>query len=241
MQAELKPYLAYSALAHAALVGALAMLVRGGGATAPQVYRIDFIGPTQTIVNRDLDATAGSRGAAAAVAPPAKGTPPPPLTRDAFQRREAAKPLPRPSFLAPDPSSRKVETAASAQTRPSTAGPAPSAATGTGPAAAPAGGEAAAVVSDMPNFPYPWYISQVRTLLWGQWSQRMPPGGGEAMVMFTILRTGTAVDIRVEASSGDSGFDYTALSAVQDSTPFPPLPPGFSEKFLKVHVRFASK
>ena len=93
----------------------------------------------------------------------------------------------------------------------------------------------------MPNFPYPWYLTTVRSALWDRWAERMPPAGGECRVVFTILRDGGVVDLRAESSSGDGGLDYAALSAVKEASPFPPLPRGFRDPFLKVHVSFRSE
>ena len=58
------------------------------------------------------------------------------------------------------------------------------------------------------------------------------------MIVFTIMRSGKTVDFKVESSSGDDGFDYEALSAAQEAAPFPPLPRGFMDPFLKIHVSF---
>jgi protein TonB len=81
----------------------------------------------------------------------------------------------------------------------------------------------------------------VRAALWNQWSARMPRQGGESVTGFAILPSGEIVDLRTEESSGDSAFDLAALSAVQDAGPFPPLPRGFKEPFLKIHVTLKSR
>lgn len=204
---ELKPYLTYSALAHAVLLTALGLALRRGTASSPEVYHIDFIGPTAGIINRNPEAEPGAAQAAAKLPPQARS--------DDF-RSGPRRPLPRPSVLAEEEA----------------------------PRASPGAGEApaeASVSADMPNFPYPWYVSQVRAALWNQWSSRMPAGPGEAMAVFTILPGGQAVDLRIESSSGDAAYDYAALSAVQEAGPFPPLPRGFPEPFLKIHVRFRSR
>ncbi len=82
-------------------------------------------------------------------------------------------------------------------------------------------------------------ITQVRTALWSHWSRRQPRGSRmSSVVRFKIMRDGTARGIEVEEKSGNSLFDYAALSAVRGSTPFPPLPDDFPERSLKVHVEF---
>ncbi len=97
------------------------------------------------------------------------------------------------------------------------------------------------ITTDMPNFPYPWYIIQLRASLWAQWLARMPKEAGQCVVVFTLIPNGSVVDLRTEESSSDSSFDLTALSAVQDAAPYPPLPRGFSEPFLKIHVTLKSQ
>lgn len=229
---RLTPYLRYSAAVHAGLLAAL-FLVPFSSRTGPeQVYRIDFVGPSAGIVNRDPEATPSPADAAATQG--AKRLEP--MSRpDEFAKRRRSAPLPRPSLLgaAPD-QEEKVKPAAAA---------APDGAAPCAPSSAQAGqgsGEAA-VSADMPDFPYPWYIAELRTALWSLWSARMPWGGGEAMIEFSILRSGEVVDLRAESSSGDGNFDRLALQTARDASPFPPLPKGFPADFLKVHVKFRAR
>ena len=218
---RLKPYLAYSAGGHALLVLAVVWLAARGGLTKhDKVYRIDFIGSTPGILNRSKDAPA----VVTEKAPPQAAKPAPQTDPDEFRLRRSGKPLPKPSMLETG-----TETAAKKAVPAAVA-----AAPGGG------GGGPADISTDMTDFPYPWYITRLRALLWDRWSARMPPGQAECGVMFTVLRNGRTVDLRVESTSGDAGYDYAALSAVQEAGPFPPLPAGFEESFLKVHVRFRS-
>ena len=66
----------------------------------------------------------------------------------------------------------------------------------------------------------------------------MPKDKGECTAAFSILPNGRFTDLRTEESSGDPAFDLAALSAVQDAAPYPPLPKGFKDPFLKIHVTF---
>jgi TonB family protein len=93
----------------------------------------------------------------------------------------------------------------------------------------------------MPNFPYPWYISQVRAGLWAKWSARKPAQPEECIVEFSIMPGGQIVDVRDEETSGDAAFDLAAMGAAQDAAPFPPLPRDFKEPFLKIHVTLKSQ
>lgn len=222
-----RPYLYYSALVHAGLIVGLAFLAQRASNGKQEVYRIDFIGPTAGIMNREVEAAGGAQAAA----PAAEAKTQPLQPKDDFLRRKRSGPLPKPSIL------KRLKGAAAKE--PSEAAPAEAE-----PKAGGSGGEGdgVGIEADLPNFPYPWYITQVRTELWQRWSQRMPGTGGEAMIQFSILKNGSVVDLRVESSSGDAGFDFTALSAVQDAAgSFPPLPRGFAEPFLKIHVRFQSQ
>lgn len=88
------------------------------------------------------------------------------------------------------------------------------------------------------DFPYPWYLVQVQSSLWKEWTARMPRGAyQECQIAFAIGKDGKTSGIAVEEGSGNSYFDYAAASAVRAAV-FPPLPSGFSENELRVHVKF---
>ncbi|HBE87973.1 MAG TPA: hypothetical protein DDW67_02405 [Elusimicrobia bacterium] len=132
-----------------------------------------------------------------------------------------SKPLPRPSILA--------EGGPSLFDRPD---PRPAAGTG--------GGETG-LSADFSNFPYPWYITQVREALWNAWTQRMPTAGAlRCTVSFDITRDGSARSVSVSKSSGNRLFDHAARGAAEAAAPFPRLPDDFFEDKLTVHVEFKS-
>lgn len=233
----LKPFLTYSLALHFALaLGALRLLGLAGTSVKNNVYTIDFVGGPAAVIT--------SAGAPAApAAPPAaaaqQAKPAPQAEFDEFGRRRgkhARFVLPRPSLLR---GANARKTAALAPPAPSalSSDQAGAAASAAGPGA---GGSGAGVSADMPNFPYPWYISRVRQMLWSQWQSRRVALPGECVIVFSLLRNGSVVDLRTESSSGDSAFDLAALAAVQDAAPYPPLPAGFKEPFLKVHVTLRS-
>jgi TonB family protein len=56
-----------------------------------------------------------------------------------------------------------------------------------------------------------------------------------------ISRGGEISDTRISQSSHDSYFDQLALRAVVYSNPLPPLPNGFPDDTLKVHMKFVGK
>jgi|GEM_PF-480989 len=89
------------------------------------------------------------------------------------------------------------------------------------------------------NFPYPWYLEQIRGLLWDSWTSKMPSAGQmNCTVRFTILRNGSAKNIKIEKSSGNRLFDTAAQSSVSAAAPFKPLPAEYGENTLTVHVEF---
>ncbi len=95
------------------------------------------------------------------------------------------------------------------------------------------------ISTDFANFPYPWYITQVRNSLWSEWEKRRPAGNELAtLVSFAIARDGKIKDLRVERSSKDDTFDFAATSAVINAGPFAPLPMLFEKDELTVTVEF---
>lgn len=228
--APMGPFLKRSVGAHAVLTAA-ALLAAGRGAREPeQVYRIDFIGGSPAILNRQ--APAERPAPAAPLPPPTFAKPERQKDPDAFNLRKPsfASRLPRPTFL----DAARPDKAPPPAAAPAAAGPG-------GQAAAGPGDGLGSVSADMPDFPYPWYLTLLRQRIWEQWSARMPPGTLECVAQFSILRDGAIADARVEQSSGDAAFDYAALSAVRAAAPLPPLPPQFRERFLKVHIQFKTR
>lgn len=228
MNEALKPYLARSLGLHAVGAAVLLFAAQRGGLKTDKVYMIDFVGPSATILS--------SRGGAAKGAPAAAARITAQADPDSFSRgRRGPIVLPRPSLLRGG----REEPSVAAPPAPSM-----SAAPGAGPAqaaAGPGGPAGAGVSTDLPNFPYPWYISQVRLMLWQAWQKRMPRLDAEGTVVFSILRNGSSTDLRIESSSGDSDFDRAALESVQAAAPFPALPSDFRESFLKIHLTLKSE
>ncbi|MBI5597807.1 MAG: TonB family protein [Elusimicrobia bacterium] len=228
------PFLKRSAAFHAVLLAAAVIVPGRSGAPPQQVYRIDFIGGSDAIMNR----RAGGAPPEAAAPEPAAAKPEKQKDPDSFNLKPSFKPLPKPSFLDAARPDRAPKLPALKPTfiGPPSGAAAPAAAQGAGGSGAGIG----SVSADMPDFPYPWYLTSLRQKLWDRWSGNMPAFPGEALVMFTILRDGSLVDVRVEQTSGERALDSAAVAAVRASGPLPPLPPAFREKFLTVHVQFKS-
>ncbi len=216
----MRAYLLYSSSAHFVLLAALFFAGRNAmGAKKQQAYYIDFIGPS-SVVTMAKAADAPGRGEV----PAAKAAPAAKTAGKTAAAAKAAPPdeddfsggaLPKPSVLSGGAKLFETEK------------PAP-------------GGEGGSpLITDSANFPYPWYITQVREALWNSWTSRMPSAGSlRCTVRFSISREGDIKSVSVEQSSGNRLFDNAAESAAQAAAPFAPLPDDFFEDRLTVHVEF---
>ncbi len=104
-------------------------------------------------------------------------------------------------------------------------------------------GSGAGIVAEAGSaFPYPWYLKAIADRLDKQWR---PPQDFEpdttCQVTFIINREGRISGSQLSKSSGDSLFDQLALRAVLYANPLPPLPNGFPDETLKVHMKFVGK
>lgn len=59
-----------------------------------------------------------------------------------------------------------------------------------------------------------------------------------AVVTFDILRDGSVKNPQIAQRSGNSTLDYSALRAVTDAAPFPPLPSNYNGSSTSVELRF---
>jgi TonB family protein len=64
--------------------------------------------------------------------------------------------------------------------------------------------------------------------------QTAPP----AIVTFLIYRNGSTADVRLEQSSGNRALDYSALRAIYEASPFPPLPAGYERNDARIEFWF---
>ncbi len=60
----------------------------------------------------------------------------------------------------------------------------------------------------------------------------------KAIVNFTIHADGHISNIYLEESSGNKTFDESALRAVKQAAPFPPLPTSIGKKSMEIGIRF---
>lgn len=109
---------------------------------------------------------------------------------------------------------------------------------GSGIGAVPGIGKAGVTGLEGGDFPYPTYIDRMIQLVGTRWFR--PKAGDEALVQiyFEVERNGRVREAKIEKSSGSSVFDRAALRAVIESSPLPPLPPGYSGTYLGIHLTF---
>lgn len=90
------------------------------------------------------------------------------------------------------------------------------------------------IASIDPDFTYGYYIEQLLRQIDAKWT---PPQAGNrirTIVRFRILRRGEIDQLDVAESSGINAFDLAALRAVQNASPFPPLPASYRNPNLNV-------
>lgn len=232
-------YFALSGGLHVLAALFLLLFLAPSAKKASETYTIDFIGSGKVV------ATTGQEAAAAKAPAAPKAAVQAPAPAPAPEVKKPAKPAPK-AYAA------KKEIAAKPKAN---AKPAPEATPE--PLAAPsvleegekesAGGEAEKegdfaggnIQTDFANFPYPWYITQVRNSLWSEWERRRPAGNTlSVMVTFAIARDGKIKDLKVERKSGDETFDFAATSSVINAGPFAPLPMYYEKDELTVTVEF---
>lgn len=92
------------------------------------------------------------------------------------------------------------------------------------------------------SFPYAYYIDTIKNKISSSWySSLVTPGlRGKfvAVVYFKILRNGRIKDLRLEKKSGIDSLDLSAMRAIENAAPFPPLPSSFAYRYLGVHFEF---
>lgn len=214
----MRSYLLYSSSLHFLLLAVLFFVSRNAlNLKKEQAYYIDFIGgPAQVVTMEKAAAAEGAQTPAKTEAAQKAAPGAEDLDADDF----SGSALPKPSILA---SGAKLFDAE--PPRPGTSGE---------------GGTP--LVTDSANFPYPWYITQVREALWSAWTERMPTGGSlRCTVKFSIYRDGSIRGVSVEKSSRNRLFDNAAESSALAAAPFAPLPDDFFEDKLTVHVEFKAQ
>jgi TonB family protein len=92
------------------------------------------------------------------------------------------------------------------------------------------------------DFRWAYYLAAIRNKIGSRW---VPPPGVDARgrpiratLYFRVGRDGQISLAQIETSSGYAFFDQTAMRALLAATPLPPLPAGFTDRYLGVHFGF---
>jgi len=92
------------------------------------------------------------------------------------------------------------------------------------------------------RFPYSWYLSIIQgkvRLNWKQPSSRLISDEKlSTQISFRIGRNGNIEVVTVRRTSGLQNVDQSAVKAVRNSAPFPPLPDDYMENHLDVTIDF---
>lgn len=219
-------YLVYSSGLHALAVLIMFFLLAPGVNKPSATYTIDFIGTGKV---QAVTAPAASKTAVQAPALPQEAVVTPPPAQKAYVSKTeistTKKSTPKP--VAPAAKSEPLD-APSVLDEEDTPSTQQSEAFGGG-----------SITTDFANFPYPWYITQVRNSLWVEWEKRRPAGNVlSALVSFAIARDGKIKNLKVERSSKDDTYDFAATSAVINAGPFAPLPMYYEKDELTISVEF---
>ncbi len=218
----MRSYLIYSLSAHSLLLAVFFFIsLNAAHLKKPDTYYINFIGPsTVTNIEKTSPGENGGKKTPPAAAKTASKTPAKTALKTAPRSDDdfSSGALPKPSVLSGGAKLFEEEKK---------------------PANGREGELGGQMLTDAGNFPYPWYITQVREALWNAWAGKMPSGGSlRCTVRFSITRDGGIKSLSVEKSSGNRLFDYAAQTSVESADPLPPLPEDFYENRLTVHVEF---
>ncbi len=94
---------------------------------------------------------------------------------------------------------------------------------------------------DDATFQYGWYLSNMSSMFSRNWTRPIKPDLDRtlrAVVHFRIQKDGHLTEIVLEQPSGDASLDRSALRAIQDSNPLPPLPYQYGKDSLGVRFFF---
>lgn len=95
---------------------------------------------------------------------------------------------------------------------------------------------------DNAAFQYDWWFSQAFYKIQSNWRNTVAYDGElVCVVSFQVIKSGRVFDLKVQSSSGFEEFDAGCLSAIELSSPFPPLPRDFSDEVIGITVPFRYK
>ena len=98
------------------------------------------------------------------------------------------------------------------------------------------GGAGLGAKLDVANFCCPEYLATMVELIQRNWNSKQQVIGATTM-RFVIQKDGRIVDATIEKSSGNQSLDFFSQRALA-LTKLPPLPDGYPERALTVHIVF---
>ena len=219
---ELSPYVVISLLAHIVFVAVLLFL--------------PSLAPSKPFPDNPLvvDLVAAPRPARTEAREAAE-SPPPDVARVETRTPPPAKPLPEKIEPARNP---KKEPEPQPPPRRAPPDPAPGEATG---GMVDDDGASSIAPLEGGDVEFAWYRSAVTAALYGRWRRPLLERLGEPIevqVSFEIRRDGRVQRLRVERTSGVPTLDRSALRAVSDADPLPPLPPNWRDPVLPATFLF---
>ncbi len=95
------------------------------------------------------------------------------------------------------------------------------------------------------NFPFTYYLENMIGRISSNWLKTQISSGTSdelfTELVFKIYRDGKISIVETERGSGIRALDLAAVRAVQYAAPFAPLPDGYEEDYLVIHLRFEHK
>lgn len=92
------------------------------------------------------------------------------------------------------------------------------------------------------NFPFNYYLENMIGRISSNWLKTQVSSGRSdelyTVVRFKIYRDGKISVVEIEESCGIRALNMAAVRAIQSSAPFAPLPDGYEEDVLIIHLRF---
>jgi TonB family protein len=99
------------------------------------------------------------------------------------------------------------------------------------------GGGGTGSTLDTKDFCCPEYISDMLSRIRSNWVQQQQ-AAGTVLMKFTILRNGQVVSIETERPSNITSLDLASQRALYTTARVAPLPAGFPDDHLTVHLNF---
>jgi protein TonB len=241
---------AVSMLAHAVIVGVLVFAPGGwlDSRKAPPktIMTISLGGGNEGPVNGGITSIGGR--AVQQVKPPDEPKRPEPVRPPAAKVPDMTVPLPKQTPTKAPPPPKVAQAPDEARGRTPTRGEetrtgsavAETGARGQGFGLSTGGGQGSGARLDVADFCCPDYIVMMVDRIRSNWLSRAETPA-VAVVKFTIQRDGTISGAEIERSSGYTALDLAALRAVVGTRQLTPLPAGYPNSSLGVHLNFEYK